>query len=198
MCRLCGTNRPAFVPKQVYPSSRAQTFREIVRDYIGEFPCAACCVCNSYNKDIEAYIIDKLFIRATKGRRREAKNAAAEMSKTRKTVSHNIILTENLSTGHIAYLLTIKDKQFRIRKVFHDIDDAIKERDWRLKKIKEKKPPKKVIEKYIHFTPSKTFTVVIKTKGKTMVKTFKTLKEAQTFKALMIKKRDAIRKHLQP
>ena len=195
MCKLCGTNRPAYVPKQVRPSSASQTFREISRDYIGEFPCRVCyyTALTCTTKDTDTYITDKLFVIATRGKKRQVRNERMKMNNIRKTVCRSIISIESLSTGHIAYRLTVRNKQFGIRKVFHDIDDAIKERDWRLKKIKEKKPSTKVIEKHISFSEQKTFRFQIRIKGKSTSKTFKTLKEAQAFKAFILKEGEMIK-----
>jgi len=196
MCKLCGTNRPAYVPEVYRGFSMAQAFREAVKDYTGESPCRECCNhgVNS-NKDTEAYIIDKLFAKATKDRKEQVKYIAREINTIRKSVCRNIKSIENLNNGSITYRLIISSKQFSINKTFTNIDDAIKERDWRLKKIEEEnKTQRKVtIEKHISLTKYNCFKVRIRTKGKYITKTLKTLKEAQTFKAFILKEREMIK-----
>ncbi len=197
MCKLCGTNRPPHSPPKAQPLSAQAVFRKTVKDYTGEFPCISChkagasYLTRNNNDNIDSYIIRKLFSKATKDKKTKVSSESVAMNMVQDNASHNITRLENISSGKVVFILAIMHSQHGIRKSFHNINDAIKERDWRIDKIKK---TKKCIERYIYpvlcIKNRVSFSVVVRIKGKNKSKNFKTLKEAQAFKALMIKKRD--------
>lgn len=141
MCKLCNTPKPPVtIRHNTVKTSRLSLFKNIVKDYTGEFPCQSCIVAVPDRGTIErhggldGYIISKLFRKYSEKMysRSCISNARKIFYDKPKEIEKKVskcIRERSSETGHITYIAAIYRNNTLHRKNFSTLDEAIKYRD---------------------------------------------------------------------
>ena len=189
-----------YAPKRFNPKSNASIFKNIVKDYTGEYPCFRCMNAASHKRlsteEMDNAIIKKLFKTATNKynfSQYEINNARQSIARffnppERTAIDKNIAMTI-ATNGRITYRYIVQINKKQLSGTCDSLEEAIQERDILLNK-KEKKEIGKQIQTRIckninkitnSVTKNISFFVTKTIDWKDYNKSFKTLEEAKNY-----------------